>query len=172
MHDLKNTDCSLGYGYVDIDLLMSSITGALLRNTVQYRCFLGVRFLDNNSAMAIHQVPLLVVSISSFALSASASSTGDVSCASSHGVSTTNIAVGPNRESPLTTPKLRVDASGVDQLAVRAALRDLATLQDYDFVAIENCPQPMCDEHTRSGFLFKNAVDVLQQCLLCVGVQC
>ncbi len=53
----------------------------------------------------------------------------------------------------LTAPKLRVDSSSIDQLAMRPALRDSALLQHDDLVAVIDRSQSMRHKDARPGLV-------------------
>ncbi len=54
---------------------------------------------------------------------------------------------------------------------MRAAFRHTAILEHDDLIAIVDGAQPVRDEDAGTGFVFEDAVDVLQQGLFGVGVE-
>lgn len=60
----------------------------------------------------------------------------------------------------------------VEKLFVRATFRDLAVFEDDDEVAVVDGAQSVGDEDGRALLVLEDAVDVLQQGLLGMRVEC
>lgn len=54
---------------------------------------------------------------------------------------------------------------------VGTAFRHPTIVQDNDLIAVINGPQPMSDKNARPSLFFQDAVDVLKEALLGVGVE-
>lgn len=58
------------------------------------------------------------------------------------------------------------------QGAVRIALCYATLFEDDDLIAVIDGPQPMSNKDTRPSLFLQYAVDVLEEALLGVGVEC
>lgn len=72
----------------------------------------------------------------------------------------------------LTVPQFCVEAIQFEELPMRTRLCHLTVLQHEDPVTVIYGAQAMRNEDARSLLLLEDASDVLQQSLLCVGVEC
>jgi len=69
----------------------------------------------------------------------------------------------------LHTEQLRVAASKIQKFLVCAALYSLSMMENYDFIAILNGRQPVCNNNSSS--ILSKLFDVIHNVLLRLGVQ-
>lgn len=67
-------------------------------------------------------------------------------------------------------PQFRVHAPFINQLRMGALLGDPPFLQHDDLIAVVDRAEAVGDEDARPSFIFEDAVDVLEEGLLRVGV--
>lgn len=71
----------------------------------------------------------------------------------------------------LTVPQLSIHTILTHQEIVRATLRHTTIVQDNDLIAVINSPQPVSNKDACPSLLFQDAINVLKEALLSVGVK-
>lgn len=69
-------------------------------------------------------------------------------------------------------PEFCINSILLKQLCMRTGFSHPSIFQHQDLVAVVDGPQPVRHKHTRAGLLLDDAVNILQEGLLRVCVEC